>query len=142
MHLLRTRVDGQYRAEGGGVYSVFRETHNSRMMTDKAVTLVVGFRLKLIRSNRLMHWFFQRVCILTTPFWSGFKGFKVKLWMLDKDSKDYLGIYDWRGRQNAITYADALIRVLHAVSVGGSVWYDVYEQPFENYLAKNKLQGG
>jgi hypothetical protein len=61
--------------------------------------------------------------LLTTPFWSGLPGFSVKLWMVDPETKRYLGIYDWRGADQAQRYVDALIRVLQPLSTRGSVWY-------------------
>jgi hypothetical protein len=83
----------------------------------------------------LPHWLFQRLCILTTPFWSGFPGFRVKLWMVETETKDYLGIYDWDGEEDARTYAEALARVLRAVSVSGSVWYEMHGgQELEPFL--------
>jgi hypothetical protein len=92
---LRTeRLGRSYRLCGGRSYRVFRET--VRPLPDERRTVIeVCFRLKLIRAARLPHWLFQRLCILTTPFWSGFDGFGTKLWMVDPDTGSYAGIYQW-----------------------------------------------
>jgi hypothetical protein len=106
----------------GRRYVVFRETV-SRSTTDaEPVVLVIGFRLRFVGANALAHRWFQRLCILTTPFWSGLPGFRVKLWLVDPETKAYLGVYDWRGEQDARRYVAALLPVLRAVSEPGSVW--------------------
>jgi hypothetical protein len=141
LRLRRDRVGELYRVEHGGTYRVFRETVSDDGTGEPSAVLVVGFRLRLVRSNPVMHWFFQRVCVLTTPFWSGFRGFRVKLWMVDPQSKDYLGIYDWSGAGNARTYADALVRVLRPLSTPGSVWYDLHpDQGLGEFLRTRKQE--
>lgn len=139
LRLRRDRVDALYRIEQGGTYRVFRETVSDDGTPERSAVLVVGFRLRVVRSNALLHWIFQRACILTTPFWSGFRGFRVKLWMVDPQSKSYLGIYDWAGEVNARTYADTLVRVLRPLSTPGSVWYELYpDQELEAFLRPRK----
>src|SRR5688500_17982372 len=83
LHLCRNRLGTRYLIDQGGRYEIFRETINDRISQYEPVILIVGFRLRLIRSNPFLHWIFQRMCILTTPFWSGFHGFHIKLWMVD-----------------------------------------------------------
>ncbi len=117
------RLGQATRVDDGRSYQVFRETVSDAAPDASPTVLVVGFQLKVIRSLRLPHWTFQRCCLLTTPFWSGLPGFSVKLWMVDPDTKRYLGIYDWRGAGDAQRYVDALIRVLRPLSTSGSVWY-------------------
>lgn len=124
LRLPRDRIGTLYRA-GAGDYTAFRETE--RIGTDGLpVVLVIGFHLRLIRSNRLLHWLFQRACICTTPFWSGLRGFHTKLWMFNESTKDYIGIYDWRGEQPAQAYIRYLIPILHFFAVKGTVWYHAY----------------
>jgi hypothetical protein len=138
---LRLRHDRIGRSYGvaDGSYRIFRETENVTA-SGETVILVIGFRLKLIRSNPLAHWLFQRICILTTPFWSGIAGFRTKLWMVDPQSKDYMGIYDWRGKAQAQGYIDFLIPILRFFSVPGSVWAEqLYGLDFENYLQAHAL---
>ena len=136
LRLRRARRGTAYDLGSRGNYVVFRETVSSGSTTgDALVVLVVGFRLRVIGGSPPAHRLFQRCCVLTTPFWSGFAGFRVKLWMVDPDTKDYLGIYEWCGREQAQLYVDALGRVLRPLSVPGSVWYEILEEPFEQYLS-------
>jgi hypothetical protein len=120
------RIGVDYWIDRGGTYRIFRDTRSHDGTTDPVCVLVVGFRLRVIRSIPALHWLFQRVCLLTTPFWSGFRGFRVKLWMVDPETKNYLGIYEWAGDVNALRYVEALARVLRPISTRDSVWYEIY----------------
>lgn len=136
LHLKWGRVGDDYEINSA-TYRIFRETER-RVTYGEPVVLVVGFRLRLIGSNAVLHWLFQRLCILTTPFWSGMKGFRVKLWMVNPATKDYLGIYDWRGRVKAQNYLDYLLPILRFCSVNGTVWAKKLDnQELEKYLAKH-----
>ncbi len=142
IRLRRDRLGEAYRIDRGGAYRIFRETVSHDGTSAESVVLVVGFRLRLLRSLRWPHWLFQRACILTTPFWSGFRGFRVKLWMVDPRTRNYLGIYEWAGRDHAQTYVDALVRVLRPLSTPSSVWYDLYpDQKLEPFLQVRKRDG-
>lgn len=139
LHLKTERLGALYRVRSCD-YAVFRETVNLASVGDPIV-LVVGFRLKAIGSVGWLHWLFQRLCILTTPFWSGIPGFGVKLWMVNPDTKDYLGIYDWRGEMQAKRYLDFLIPILNFFSVGGSVWREMLSgRELEDYLEEIRLR--
>jgi hypothetical protein len=136
------RIGATYRIDHGGQYQIFRETIGTDRSVDPLCVLVVGFRLKVIDRNRLWHWVFQRLCLLTTPFWSGFRGFRIKLWMVDPATKNYLGIYQWAGEANARNYVKTLCRVLRSVSTPGSVWHVIYpEADFEQYLQERLVTG-
>jgi hypothetical protein len=135
LRLRRDRLGQAYRIDQGGDYQVFRETVSNAYDPSHRVVLVVGFRLRAIRDWPLPHWLFQRLCILTTPFWSGFRGFRVKLWMVDPVTKSYLGIYDWEEADRARTYLAALTRVLRPLSTPGSVFATLYpNQALEPFL--------
>ena len=135
LHRVGNRIGERYRIDQGGTYEIFRETVGTDDATEPPGVLVVGFRLRVIGSNPVAHWLFQRLCILTTPFWSGFRGFRVKLWMVESETKDYLGIYQWAGEEHARTYVEALVRVLRPLSTKGSVWYKQYPgEDFETFL--------
>ena len=140
LHLKKDRLGQLYRIDDRGTYAIFRETISQLKVNVPEVVLIVGFRLKLIKSNPFCHWLFQRVCILTTPFWSGFKGFQVKLWMVDPKTKNYLGIYNWEGEKNALAYAKALVTVLKPLSVKDSVWFKINQtQSFERYFRSHQV---
>lgn len=131
----RDRLGHTYSIENSGSFEIFRETVSDAGEDTVPVVLVVGFRLRFLHSFRAAHWLFQRLCLMTTPFWSGFPGFRVKLWMVDPVTKNYLGIYDWDGESNAQTYVEALERVLRYVSTPGSVWHELHaNQELEPFL--------
>ncbi len=135
LRLRHNRLGRAYRIDQGGTYAVFRETVSNVYPPSHPVVLVVGFRLRVIRDWALPHWLFQRACILTTPFWSGFRGFRVKLWMVDPITKNYLGIYDWEETDQARTYLAALTRVLRPLSTPSSVFAILYpDQALEPFL--------
>jgi hypothetical protein len=125
LRLESERLGRSYRLCDGHSYRVFRET--VRPLPDGPRTVIeVGFRLKLVRSATVPHWLFQRACICTTPFWSGFEGFGTKLWMVDPHTRSYAGIYEWSTPAAAHTYLDVLLPVLRALSVSGSVFSEVH----------------
>lgn len=143
LHLRRERLGRRYRIDQGGSYAVFRETVSTDATVGEPVVLIVGFRLRFIGSSAPMHWLFQRLCILTTPFWSGFHGFRVKLWMVEPQRKNYLGIYAWNGHENAARYARLLVRVLQPLSTPGSVWYEIRDwETLPRYLAAHSVETG
>ena len=135
-----THLHHRCRIDQGQVYAVFRDTVGDDGIGGARCVLVVAFRLRVIGSFPPAHWLFQRVCLLTTPFWSGFEGFREKLWMVDPETKSYLGIYDWAGAANARTYVEMLVRVLRPISTTDSVWYEIVpDQEFETYLAERAV---
>ena len=135
------RLGESFRVEDGRCYQIFRETVSDAAPAHVADVLVVGFQLRVIGAFRFPHWLFQRCCLLTTPFWSGLPGFAVKLWMVDPETKRYLGIYDWRGKEDAQRYVDALVRVLEPLSTDGSVWYRLIPDcALDAYLATHAAQ--
>jgi hypothetical protein len=136
IHLRRDRLGVLFHIGEHGDYAIFRETTGDDGVAGEPCVLVVGFRLRALGAIPALHWLFQRVCLLTTPFWSGFPGFRVKLWMVNPATEDYLGIYRWAGADHAATYVTALAKVLRALSTPDSVWYDIYPATdFESFLA-------
>jgi hypothetical protein len=104
---------------------VFRETAvRDRDPRDPAV-LVVQFRLRAFGHRRWLHALFRRECILHTPLFAGFPGFKSKLWISDTATGTYRGLYEWDGAEGAVDYADHLVRLLIPLSTRGSVRYHV-----------------
>lgn len=127
LHLAEQRLGLSFRLLDGRFYRVFRDSYRTQPAQSPTVIEVV-FRLKLIGAARVPHWAFQRLCVLTTPFWSGFDGFVVKLWMVHPQTKGYAGIYQWAGVGAAQRYLDVLLPVLRVVSVPGSVRYRLHPE--------------
>ncbi len=138
LHTNKQHLGNRYTVSDGKTYAVFRETVSDKEYGENECTLVIGFRLKLIRGSRLMHWLFQCLCVLDTPIWVGFQGFKTKFWMVEPNTKDYLGIYRYQGKGNAKKYAEYICAVLRPVSTDHSVWYKIEEVNFEKYTEKHQ----
>lgn len=140
LHLQYDKIGQHYIINNREKYTVFRETV-SLTCNDRACTiLVVGFHLRLIGSSRSMHWLFQRLCILTTPFWSGFTGFGTKLWLYEPMTNNYLGIYQWDTVSRAEDYVGTLDRILRPLSTRHSVWHELYGQTkLDEFIAPRQL---
>lgn len=138
-YLRKDRMGELYNMESRGQFRVFRESVGKIDCPDEPITLVFGFRLKIFSSVPILHWIFQKICIITTPFWSGFEGFKVKLWLIDPETKNYLGIYDWRGKPLARKYIDFLTPLLKLASVKGSVWHKIHDIGYEEFLREHAI---
>lgn len=104
---------------------VFRETAVREADAADPAVLVVRFRLWALGRSPLLHAFFRRECILHTPLFAGFPGFRSKLWASDTATGVYRGVYQWDGADQAADYAATLARLLRPFSTRGSVSYHV-----------------
>lgn len=109
----------------GSTSSVFRETAVRGMPTSDPAVLVVRFRLRVVGTSLPCHAAFRRECVLHTPLFAGFPGFRSKLWLTDLQTGLYRGLYEWDGADLAVDYAETLARLLRVVSVRGSVGHHV-----------------
>jgi hypothetical protein len=113
----------------GRTYVPFRHTRKAEKCWSTASSSAVlhpRFRLPWFDPRRRwLHSLFRVVCIVTTPFFVGLPGFRSKLWMVDPDTGDFAGLYEWDDADTATAYAEGLGRVLRLLSVRGSVSYDV-----------------
>lgn len=134
-----SRIDSKYSFEGKGDFKIFRETLCSNICNEKPILLVFGFKLKIVGSIPFIHKMFQRICVLTIPFWCGLPGFKRKLWTVNTKTSEYIGIYDWRGDENAKSYVLFLTPVLKLFAIRDSLWHNTYKNiKLEDYLEKSK----
>jgi hypothetical protein len=121
-------------ADGSSSF-VFRETAVTGADTSEPTLLVIQFRLAALGSNRLLHAAFRRECILHTPLFAGFPGFRSKLWLDDVESGVYRGIHQWQGGHLARHYAARMVALLRPSSTEGTARYHVVEGlPREEYL--------
>jgi len=74
---------------------VYRETAMRRRTHQGLVLIVVRFRLRLIGSSRLAHWLFRLESLFNTLLFAAHRGFQTKLWLTDRDTGYYRGIYEW-----------------------------------------------
>jgi hypothetical protein len=138
LRLRHERVGSGFGLFDGRPYRIFRET-TAPLPPGARTAFEVVFRLRLIGSASAPHWLFERLCILTTPFWSGFPGFGTKLWMVDPQTRGYAGIYEWAGVEAASSYLRVLLPILRLVSVRGSVDYRLHaDVELSEFLASRR----
>jgi hypothetical protein len=135
-----TRLGTAVRLDSGGVFAVFRETTFAGLPIERPAVLAVRFHLRATRPRQhRLHRLFQRVCIITTPFFVRTPGYRTKLWAYDAQTGDYAGVYQWDGADRAEAYAHSLVPILRALSRRGSVSYRVYaDERLDDHLAAHR----
>jgi hypothetical protein len=124
LHEPRTSVGRRVRWADGATSTVYRETVADVASTDTPTTLVVSFRLRGVRSDRL-HRLFRLESELNTILFAGFPGFVSKLWFANDEHGVYRGLYDWGDPASAEAYVRALWWALIVVSERSSIHYVV-----------------
>ncbi|MGW0040031.1 hypothetical protein [Gordonia sp. NPDC003376] len=114
---------------------VYRETTVDDAAPTEPVTLIVGFRIRRIGGNRVVHWLFRVESVCNTILFAGFDGFRTKLWMADDETHRYRGVYDWDGEQRARAYVRALWWPLTVISERDSIAFQVLPGTREDTLA-------
>ncbi|MGW2613462.1 hypothetical protein [Streptomyces sp. NPDC001500] len=123
VRLPKERLGTRMRFSDGTSARVYRETRMGSGLAKDPCTLVVAFRLRLVRGPA--HVLFRAESLLNTPLFVGFPGFASKLWLSHDERGRYRGVYEWDGPERAEHYARSLWRVLALVSVPGSIRYAV-----------------
>jgi hypothetical protein len=108
---------------------VFRETMVLGVPTSAPTLLVIQFRLAVLGSDPLLHAAFRRECVLHTPLFAGFPGFRSKLWADDVQTGVYRGVYQWDGPELARRYAERMVALLAPFSNAGTARYRVVDGP-------------
>ena len=120
-------VGARLRFADGSSSFVFRETAATDVGTSDPTLLVIQFRLAALGSDRLLHAAFRRECVLHTPLFAGFPGFRSKLWIDDLETGVYRGIYQWQGGDLARHYAARMVALLRPFSNAGTARHQVVE---------------
>ena len=123
IHLPSNHVGLRIRFADGTSAMVYRETVVEGVEPSEACSLVVQFRLRVVRGAG--HRAFRRESLLNTPLFVGFPGFISKLWLAHDQRNVYRGIYDWDGAESAERYARTLWRVLELGCLPSSIHYRV-----------------
>ena len=133
--LPRDKVGRVVEFADGSRSEIYRETAMRRRQYDGLVLIAVRFRLRLIGSSRLAHWLFRIESLLNTVLFVAHRGFQTKLWLTDRDTGYYRGIYEWEGHAAAVDYTETLRVVLQPWVHEGSFGYQVIEgHSREDYL--------
>ena len=89
--------------------------------------LAVRFRLRFIGSSRVGHALFRFESLFNTLLFAAHRGFHTKLWLTDRDTGFYRGIYEWEDEDSAIKYAETLRVVLAPWAQEGTFAYRVIQ---------------
>ena len=106
---------------------IYRETAMRDVGTSPRVMLAVRFRLRLIGSSRVGHALFRFESLFNTLLFAAHRGFHTKLWLTDRSTNYYRGIYEWRDAESATAYAEVLRVVLAPWVHHGSFAYRVID---------------
>ncbi|HSJ45993.1 MAG TPA: hypothetical protein VK923_15060 [Euzebyales bacterium] len=120
-----THLARPLRFADGTMSYVFRETAADGVATADPAVLVVRFSLRMVGTSPWLHAAFRRECVLHTPLFAGFPGFRSKLWLTDLQTGVYRGLYEWNRADLASDYAETLAQLLRVVSVQRSVSHHV-----------------
>ena len=114
---------------------------STRPADESPVVLVVGFRLQVIGSKPAGALAVSAVLHPDHAVLERARGLPRQAVDGRPATEDYLGIYDWEGREPAQAYVDALVRVLEPLSVPGSVWYELVDRQFAGTCANTVRPG-
>lgn len=128
LHLRRARLGTVIVLDSGEAFRVFRETTSDAAGPEPEVRLLVRFHLRgTSPTHPWRSWLFERESILNTVLYAGCDGFRDKLWLVDRITADYAGLYVWAGREAALRYGDYISAVLRPLSTPGSVSFRLLE---------------
>lgn len=106
---------------------IYRETAMRHVGTSPRVILAVRFRLRLIGSSPVGHALFRFESLFNTLLFAAHRGFHTKLWLTDRVTNYYRGIYEWQDAESAAAYAEVLRVVLSPWVQTGSFAYRVVD---------------
>lgn len=109
----------------GTASTVFRETRTADVPMHDPVLLTIEFRLAPLDDIAFLHAGFRYECLLHTPLFAGFPGFRSKLWLADDATRMYRGIYEWDGEALARDYASRMVALLRPFSNHGTAQFHV-----------------
>ncbi|MFI5049424.1 MAG: hypothetical protein ACHQEA_06110 [Gaiellales bacterium] len=104
----------------GTTSRVFRETRLLDAATAHPTVLVIAFRLAFLDDLAPLHTGFRHECLIHTPLFAGFRGFRSKLWLDDRRTRVYRGVYQWDGADDAVAYAGRMVGLLAPFSNRGT----------------------
>lgn len=123
----RNNVGKRFVFGAGPPSEVYRETAMRDRRYDDLVLIVVRFRLRWIGVNPFWHALFRFESLFNTLLFAAHRGFETKLWLTDRETGYYRGVYEWRDRDAANEYCETLRVVLRPWAEGQSFGYEVIE---------------
>ena len=124
VHFPRRRAGEIISRENGHEFKIFRQViidPGKGQPPVPGAIFHVHFRITSItpQQNRVFS-------LIPIPFIIGLPGFRSKLWIVDGQTGDYQGIYQWDSIEHAKKYAASVaMRFMMMRAVKGSVWYRI-----------------
>lgn len=123
--LLQERVGGTVTAQNGVAFTVFRQGRFTPPgpggESPPGARFTVRFHVKNMSPERN-----KRFSLLTIPFFVGMPGFRSKLWLVNEDVGDFMGIYEWQTERDARNYSTSFaMHFMTNRSEEGSVSFDI-----------------
>ena len=132
-------VDSYIEFADGSVSRIYRETTMRHLETTPQVMLAVRFRLRFIGSSRLGHALFRFESLFNTLLFAAHRGFRSKLWLTDRTTGYYRGIYEWEDEGSALEYAETLRIVLAPWAQPGSFAYRILDGVSRSEFLEGRL---
>ena len=123
--LLKERVNDTITAADGSRFTVFRQARltppDPENVPPPGARFTVRFHVKNMTPERN-----RRFSLLTIPFFVGMPGFRSKLWLIDENGGDFMGIYEWRTEGDARNYSESFaMHFMTKRSEEGSVSFNI-----------------
>jgi len=127
LHFPKDRVDEIVSMEDGKDFIVFRH-----MVSDpgpqQPTTPQALFRVRF-RFSRLPPRLNKLFSMLPIPLIAGLPGFRSKMWLMDPDTGEFQGIYEWDTVEHAETYPHSLaLRLMMKRAASDSIKYEIIPQ--------------
>lgn len=124
LHFPRGRVGDQWLDPDGRRFTVFREVTvdpGKGQPHKPGARFQVRFHVANMTARQN-----ERFSVIPIPFIVGLRGFRSKLWMIDRATGDFQGVYLWDSIQAAERYAGSFaMRFMTGRALPGSVWYRI-----------------
>lgn len=122
----RHRIGESMRMGDGRAFTIFRQVIVGRPGHEAEPRAVFRVRFHVANMSPAQNKLFSLIPI---PFITGLPGFRSKLWMLDDETGDFQGLYEWDTVQDAERYAHSFaLRFMVRRSTPGSISYEVTER--------------
>jgi hypothetical protein len=125
--------------DNGEVYQIFRHVKSVTKSHDEHGSgFIVNFKFA-----RLSHNANRFVSQLPMLLITGFPGFRVKMYAVNKENGYWLGIYQWESKQALDAYKQSIVlRIMNSRARDGSVTYhELDDYRLTNYIEENKADG-
>jgi hypothetical protein len=104
LRLRRQYVGKVVSMEDGRRFQAFR--HLSRRTSDDGATAVLVIRFKFKRFSQGLN---RLLSLIPVPMIGGFPGFRDKVWMVDEETGEWQGVYEWESADAVEQYRGSFV---------------------------------